>query len=334
MSLASGPQTAVGICTLASGLFAVALLYGTPAQAQSCRSPAAAPYQGPLFDAMAQMDERVGGENAVAVARAQGVVSMALFARSQSRHDGADAVSSLAQRYAGFIVLGAPKRFDMRADLDPGYVDAVVQGVAQRRYAFVGEILYSHTDKIGGEETAEGERYIDPLQPQTARLLTALAPYRVPVMTHWEVYEWSRDWPRFHQLYGQFPGQVFVWPHVGFGSVQQVAAVLSNHPNVWAILSKKDTGGGNFADADRAETVGDPILDECGAVELEWLALMRQFSGRVMFATDAHKTRRWAGYANIVARWRSLLGQLPPDIAAAIAYGNAARLYGVHASGG
>jgi hypothetical protein len=97
---------------------------------------------------------------------------------------------------------------------------------------------------------------------------------------------------------------MFIWPHVGFGSAQQVAAVLSNHPNVFATLSKKDTNGANFADADRAEVVGDSILDGCGAVKPEWLALMRQFSRRLMFATDAHKTYRWAGYANIVARWR------------------------------
>ena len=59
---------------------------------------------------------------------------------------------------------------------------------------------------------------------------------------------------------------------------------------------------------------------------------MMLYADRLMFATDAHMANRWANYQTIVRRWRRLLGQLPPDAAAAIAYGNAARLYGVAAS--
>jgi hypothetical protein len=308
--------------------FALAVLPGA-VQAQGCPPLASEPYTGPLFDAMAQMDERINATNALAVAQRLGVDRMALFPRVQPQHNGSPNVSGLAARHPDFIVPGAPKLFEMRGDLDASYVTSVLDGVARRRYAFVGEILYSHADKNGGEQTATGERYIDPLGKQTARLIAGLAGTRTPILTHWEVYDWSRDWPRFDKLYGEFPNQLFVWPHAGFGTSGQLAQVLGAHQNVWATLSKKDTDDPNMADADKSENTGDAILDFCGNVKPDWLAVLERFSDRLMFATDAHKNNRWDHYPDIIKRWRSLLAQLPAALAEAIAHGNAMRLYDV-----
>lgn len=46
-----------------------------------------------------------------------------------------------------------------------------------------------------------------------------------------------------------------------------------------------------------------------------------------MFATDAHKDFRWHKYADIVERWRRIPGQLPNQVAQAIASRNAERVY-------
>jgi hypothetical protein len=46
-----------------------------------------------------------------------------------------------------------------------------------------------------------------------------------------------------------------------------------------------------------------------------------------MFATDAHKTFRWAKYAEVVEQWRSILGQLPDPVAQSLAWRNAERTY-------
>lgn len=299
-----------------------------PASAEHCIPPNTKPYDGPIFDAMAQTGQWLDGEAALAAARSAGVARMALFARVHKKEDGRSLVDGMASAHSDFVVVGAPKLFDMRGDLDGLYVRDVLAGVTAKHYAFVGEILYTHGDKAGGETTQSGERYIDPTRPNTARLVEGLAGKHIPLMAHWEVYQWGRDWPKFDRLYGAYPDQVFVWPHVGFASAQQATTVLAAHANVWATLSKKERDSENLEDEDKAERIGSSVTDRCVNLTPEWREVMVRFSDRLMFATDAHVERRWSKYAQIVARWRLILAQLPPDVAAAIAYGNAARLYG------
>jgi hypothetical protein len=300
------------------------------APARNCAPLAGGPYQGPLFDAMAQTDQSLDGDAAVARAKSAGVSGMALFARVHRRQDGRPLVERLASRYPDFITLGAPKEFNLPIDLPSDYIDEVVSGVSRRHFAFVGEILYTHGDKEGGEITSEGERYTDPTLPGTKKLLDGLGGAGIPVMAHWEVYEWARDWPRFHRVYGAYPGQVFIWPHLGFGSAQQARLVLAADPNVWATVSKRDRDDANLADDDKEEAVGDSMVDECVRLKPEWRELLVSYAGRLMFATDAHKTRRWGRYVSIIQRWRVILGQLPPPVAGAIAHQNAERLYARH----
>lgn len=298
------------------------------AMAQSCMPPNGAPYAGPLFDAMVQTGQALDGESALVAARTVGVTRMALFARLHRKEDGRNLVLSLASAHPDFITLGTPKLFDMRADLDASYVHDVLAMATSGRYKFVGEILYTHGDKSGGEATIGGERYTDPLQPNTQRLIEGLRTMRIPVMTHWEVYRWARDWPNFDRLYGEFPDQIFIWPHAGFGTAEQLSTVLAAHRNVWATLSKKEMTGANLFAADKEEDVGPPAIDDCGVLRPDWRVALLRFPDRLMFATDAHKPLRWADYTNIVRRWRLILAQLPPDAARAIAFDNAARLYG------
>ena len=298
-----------------------------PAAEQACTAPETASYSGPIFDAMAQTDQGLDEEATIAAARSVGVACMALFARVYKHQDGRGLVNRMAAAHPDFVVVGAPKLFDMRGDLGSSYVEEVLSGVAAHRYAFIGEILYTHGDKTSGEITATGERYIDPLRPLTARLIERLKGRHVPIMAHWEVYDWSRDRPKFDTLYATYPDQIFIWPHLGFGTAAQVAAVLEAHPNVWGTVSKRERANDIFVDAQKAGAIGGAAVDPCGNVLPEWRRLMERFSDRLMFATDAHRSERWDHYTKIVARWRMILGQLPPNVAKAIAYDNAARLY-------
>jgi len=288
--------------------------------------PPAGRYAGPLFDAMAQID---GGMEAVVLRSldASGVARMALFGRDKGRRSGAPAVAHLARERPGVFVVGAPKRFDQRVDLSGDYVRAILAGARSREYAFVGEILFAHADKAHGEQTADGERYADPAQSGTRRLLEGLKDLGIPVMAHWEVYDWDRDWPGFKRLYADYPGQVFIWPHAGFGSAAQVAEVLADRSNVVVTLSKKEESNRALSDRGKAGLLGDALVDECGTLRPEWRSLLLKHADRFLFATDAHKDFRWERYARIVERWRAILAQLPPETAAAMAYRNAERLY-------
>jgi hypothetical protein len=294
---------------------------------QRCDLGSITPYQGPIIDAMAQTGQGLNIEEALKKAKSVGVAKMALFARIHNSEDGSSLVDRFAESHPDFIIRGAPKFFNMRGDLASLYVHEVLNGVASGRYAFVGEILYTHGDKKSGERTATGERYIDPTQPNTRRLILGLASLHVPIMTHWEVYNWERDWPLFHRLYSQFPDQIFIWPHLGFGSTEQADMVLASCPNVWATLSKREKSNENLADSVWEDKTGGSVIDICGHLMPGWRTLMMKHADRLMFATDAHQANRWAHYSKIVEKWRFILGQLPSDVVSKIAYVNAEVLY-------
>ena len=291
---------------------------------------AAKPYAGPLFDAMTQIDEKEDMVARVAAVRAAGVTKLAIFARSRKSLGPNEAdVLDLRQHWPDFVVLGAPKYFLLRGDLDDDFIAATLSGIKEHDYAFVGEVLYTHGDKTHGETTGTGERQVDPARPGTAKLVAGLAGFARPLalMTHWEVYAWERDWPKFSALYASAPKQPFIVPHMGFGSIEQMRQVMSAHANVHLTTSKKEGDKGGYSDAEKAARLGDGMTDGCGRLKPKWRDFLVAYSGRIMFATDAHKTHRWRVYAALIERARAWLGDLPPDAAKAIAWDNAERLY-------
>jgi len=311
---------------LRTGLAPLLLLVFPAFAAGPCPAASGAPYTRRLFDGMAQID---GGMAATVVARMDeaGVERMALFARVRKR-DGEPDVLELKKRYPQRFVVGTPKRFDQRGDLGSDYVTRTLAGLREGPYTFVGEILFVHGDKIHGEQTATGERYVSAAGKEVDRLMSALVASRTPVLTHWEVYDWDRDWPLFDRLYAKFPTLPFVWPHAGFGSALQARTVLAGHPNVRITLSKLEQPQVSLSDEEKASQLGGAIVDDCGTLLPEWRALLEAYPDRFLFATDAHKAARWEKYADVVKRWRLILGQLPIGLAERIAWRNAEALYG------
>lgn len=287
------------------------------------------PYDGPFFDAMSQIDETVNMMGAMSKVREAGVGKIALFARSRKRlHDNESALLRLKKMHPDIIVPGAPKFFQLRGDLSDAYINATVKGITKHNYAFVGEILYTHGDKKSGKQYSQGERYVDPTAPGTATLFKKLSPLRIPVMTHFEVYAPERDFPRFHTLFAAWPKQIFIVPHMAFGSPTQVAEFMDRHPNVYMTLSKKDRTMGDFSDSEKQSAIGAPLL-RGAKLRPEWKALLIKYQDRLLAAVDAHMKKLWEEYPERVAVQRMTLGQLPREVAEKIAYKNAERVYGV-----
>jgi Amidohydrolase len=310
------------------GLAALSLAAGRGVTAvAACASAVVRPYAGPLFDAMAQIESSQSADFVLDAMRAFNVGHMALFARLHRRRSGEHNVLQAGARAPDRIVMGAPKAFDERDDLTDGFVRRTLSEISTRRYAFVGELMFTHGDKIHGEQTAEGERYVDPLSPGVLRLMDGLEGRSIAVMTHWEVYDWKRDWARVSELYRRYPRQTFIWPHAGFGDVEQVVEVLDRHAHVVATLSKKEHDQRQLSDNAKAARLGAGLVDACNELKSEWKALIVQYQDRLMFATDAHKDFRWRRYGDVVTTWRGILAQLPPDVAEKIAYRNALRVY-------
>lgn len=113
-------------------------------------------------------------------------------------------------------------------------------------------------------------------------------------------------------LFGHNPKARIVWAHTGFGlAPERVAALLEKRSELWGELSYR--GG---------------ITDGDGKLTSEWLALFTRFPDRFLIGSDTWISERWASYSDIIAGYRRWLAQLPPNVAAKIAHGNARRLFG------
>jgi len=113
-------------------------------------------------------------------------------------------------------------------------------------------------------------------------------------------------------LMGHNPRARVIWAHTGFGlAPSRVATLLATYPQVWGELSYRSgiTGAG-------------------GALTPEWRAVFEKYPDRFLLGSDTWIDQRWASYGEIIATYRGWLKQLPPDVAAKIAHGNARRLFG------
>ncbi len=107
------------------------------------------------------------------------------------------------------------------------------------------------------------------------------------------------------------PRARIIWAHTGFGlSTDRVAALLAKYPNLWGELSYRSG-----------------ITGDGGKLTPEWRALFERFPDRFLVGSDTWVNERWSSYSEIMAGYRNWLAQLPPDVAAKVAHGNARALF-------
>jgi predicted TIM-barrel fold metal-dependent hydrolase len=101
-----------------------------------------------------------------------------------------------------------------------------------------------------------------------------------------------------------------VWAHSGFGTPPAtIARYLARYPNLVGELSYRYdvTDGGRLAPA--------------------WRDLFLAYPDRFVVGSDTWVNERWSRYDEIIAYYRGWLGELPPDVAARIAWRNGERLF-------
>lgn len=111
-------------------------------------------------------------------------------------------------------------------------------------------------------------------------------------------------------LFEHNPKAKIIWAHTGFSTdPKRVAALLDKYPMLWGELSYR--GG----------------ITSGGALTPEWRDLFARYPDRFLLGSDTWISERWASYGDIMAGYRAWLNQLPPNIAAQIANGNAKALF-------
>ena len=108
------------------------------------------------------------------------------------------------------------------------------------------------------------------------------------------------------------PDVLVLWAHAGMSSsASAVEGVVARHPNVWVELAL------------RSDVAPGGVLDPA------WRAVFLKYPDRFVVGTDTWINAQWDRLPAILENFRTWLRQLPPDVAAKIAHGNAERLVAV-----
>ena len=113
-------------------------------------------------------------------------------------------------------------------------------------------------------------------------------------------------------LFEQVPEATVIWAHAGaYPYPPLLRDYLQRYPGLYIDLS-----------------VRDQRVAPDGQLDPQWELLLLEYSERFMVGVDTYSTERWHAFAEVVSQIRNWLDQLPGDVSGAIAYRNAARLFG------
>jgi predicted TIM-barrel fold metal-dependent hydrolase len=115
------------------------------------------------------------------------------------------------------------------------------------------------------------------------------------------------------------PGATIVLAHGGGASPARLAPLLGRHPNL-----RVDLSGMHFQRTPHLAT-------ENGPLDPAWKALIEKMPDRFLMGIDVWAPRLFEpAMLDKLMRWtRRILGELRPEVAERVAYGNAAALFGV-----
>jgi hypothetical protein len=172
---------------------------------------------------------------------------------------------------------------------DPTVPAYVAERLSERRYVGIGEFHL-----LSGDIDAEVPRTLAALGAERGLILHAHA-----------------DALAVQQLLLHRPDITVLWAHAGMSaSPATIERLLELHPNLWVELALRyDVAPG-------------------GQLDPRWLALFERYPDRFMVGTDTWIPSQWVRLPVLMEGVRTWLRQLPPDLATAIASGNAERLLG------
>ena len=273
----------------------------------------AAPYSGPLFDAHLHYNEEAWNGQAGphplsdVLTRMQRNGVRAVLANSRP-NDGTRALAEAgaATAQAGVTVVPFVRLYRDRADYDNWFRDDTIYQMVQAElargtpagpYRGLGEFhLYDSANANG----------------PVARLLMALADSRgLAVLAH-------VDDVAIDLLMANTPskGQQtrLIWAHTGIGGtpVARVDALMARYPLLMGELSYRPS-----------------LTCDGGMLCPEWRALLLKYPNRFVIGSDTWVNQRWQYYDELMQGYRTWLGGLPPEVARAIGWDNAARWFGL-----
>ena len=275
-----------------------------------CGNLLASDYNGPIFDAHLHYNDEAWSNGAgphpisdvLARIRRNGVQGVLANSRP---NDGTKNLA--ADKSKGDLqVVPFIRLYRNRADYDSWFKDDTIytmvqaefaKGTAAGPYKGIGEFhLYA-------SENANG--------PMAKKLMAFAEEKNLAVLAH-------VDDAAIDLLMANAPSKgqklKLVWAHTGIGGAPaaRVDALFGKYPLLMGELSYRPG-----------------LTCEGGKLCGEWRALLLKYPGRFMVGSDTWVNQRWQYYDELMQGYRAWLGDLPPEVARQIAWGNGAALFGL-----
>jgi amidohydrolase family protein len=118
------------------------------------------------------------------------------------------------------------------------------------------------------------------------------------------------DEEALESLFAHNPKARVIWAHTGFNTpLARVEELLVRYPALWGELSYRWD------------------VAEGGRLSPAWRDFFVKYRTRFLVGSDTWINQRWESYSDLIGGYRGWLGELPPDVAERIAWGNAAELF-------
>jgi len=289
---------------LATCIALVPLAHGQAAQSS------APGYDGPLFDTHLHYNQEAWDGNtgpyppAEALARMQRNQVTAIIANSRPNAGTQTLAAARETRAAGVTVVPFVRLYRNRDDYSNWFRDETIhemvlaelaRGTASGPYRGIGEFhLYESANANG---------------PVAKKLIALAERQKLAVLAH--VDDVAIDLLMAHSP-SKGKNLRLIWAHTGIGGapIERVQALLERYPLLMGELSYRPG-----------------LTCDGGKLCPEWRTLILKYPERFMIGSDTWVNQRWSAYDEIMRGYRTWLGDLPPDVARRIAWGNAAAMF-------
>jgi len=273
-----------------------------------------------FVDAHSQFDQEV--EPSLILQRMdQGGVYKTILASRRHRKPR-DAVQA-ANQYPDRIVASVRTKGNPYSANSPKYFKQLAKQVESGKFNAMAELLVFHAQK--GDKAAEVKITLDDKRITTA--LDYAKQQGWPFVVHIEFASLRgterHDYlEKLNQFIDANKPHPIVMIHMGQLPAVDVAALIKAHSNVYFLTSHADTV--SVTDSNQ------PWVNMMAGEKFspQWKQLITGHPDRFIFALDNVWSYQWQDtYMKHIALWKSALADLPPDVASAVAHGNAEKLW-------
>jgi predicted TIM-barrel fold metal-dependent hydrolase len=207
----------------------------------------------------------------------------------------------------------------------PKYYKKLRNQLNSGRFKAMAEILLYHARK--GDKAPEVVVYPNDKRVQFA--LDKAIKNRWPFVIHIEFQSLGgRKRQRFmnemEEMLKAHSEHPFALNHMGQLKVAEVRRLIKNHENIYFLTAHTNPFIIRHSNQPWVSIFKDETLAP------EWKELLSQYPGTFIFALDNVWDRHWKEfYLDQIKYWRKAMADLLPDIAHAVAHGNAERLWGI-----